>query len=97
MGVVRDFASKFTTPIGPRFMLPASTPEPIETVQPNRGGYALFYDEDERVLLFAKVWPHTGVPQCPATNSSTWVIESRTFVPSRRDTWGNWVFRRCGN
>lgn len=69
-------------------------PEPPAKVTESVGGYALFMDEDERVLLYAKEWPWVGVPHDDHTNSPIWAIDGQRFEPSRRDATGNWIFRR---
>lgn len=70
-------------------------PEPPPIVKAAPGAYALFYDEDERDLLYAKAWPYTGVPVDERTNRSEWLIEGQFFNASRRAPNGDWIFRRC--
>lgn len=68
-------------------------PKPPERVKDVPGGYALFMDEDEREVLYAKPWPHVGCPQDDSTLSTTWQIDGKRYYPSRREN-GNWIFRR---
>ena len=69
-------------------------PEPPPIVKAAPGAYALFYDENERDLLYAKPWPYTGVPVDDRTNRSEWSIEGQLFTPSHRAPNGDWIFRR---
>lgn len=86
-----------------RFVLPPNVPSPPGLVVRDgsivtertrvEGGYALFMDTDESLIFYAVPWEYAGVPVCPQTNSSVWLIRKRSFVPSRRDEFGNWIFR----
>lgn len=78
------------------FIVPPNVPEPPPFDRNVPGAYALFYDENEADLLFAKPWPYLGCPNDDRTNSTTWLIEGQRFGPSHRDDRGNWIFRRCG-
>lgn len=69
-------------------------PEPPAIVRDVRGAYALFMDEDEAEVLYAKPWPYVGCPQDERTNSTTWLIDGSRYYPARRDENGNWIFRR---
>lgn len=80
-----------------RIIVPAQAPEPPPIIKAAPGSYALFMDEDEQTVLYAKPWPYTGVPVDDRTNTSQWMIDGRCFGPSRRDEQGNWIFRRCRN
>lgn len=71
----------------------APEPPPVEKNAP--GAVAYFMDENERVVLYQKPWPYVGCPSDDRTNSTTWLIHGQSFGPSRRDTAGNWIFRRC--
>ena len=73
----------------------APEPPPFNKAVP--GGYMVFMDENEQVILYAKPWPYLGVPNDDRTNSTTWLIEGQYYAPSHRDTNGNWIFRRCVN
>ena len=86
-----------------RFVLPPGVPAPPGLVVRDGsivsertridGGYALFMDGDEQRILYAVPWEYSGVPVCPQTNRSVGLIHRREFVPSRRDAYGNWIFR----
>lgn len=68
------------------------TPPPYNKNVP--GAYALFMDEDEREILYAKPWPYIGCPTDDRTGSTHWLIEGQRFGPARQDLQGNWIFRR---
>ena len=72
-----------------------SAPEPPPFIKDVPGGYALFMDENESAILYAKPWPYLGCPNDDRTNSTTWLIDGQRYAPSRRDEKGNWIFRRC--
>lgn len=79
----------------PGFSLPAAVPEPPPVLREVPGTYAVWMDEDERTVLYAKPWPYQGCPSDDRTLSTTWLIEGQLFGASRRDLHGNWIFRRC--
>lgn len=78
-----------------RIVIPGNAPEPPVIDRNVPGAFAIFMDEDEQEILYAKRWPFLGVPNDERTNSTTWLIEGQVFGPSRRDEQGNWIFRRC--
>ncbi len=69
-------------------------PPPYDREIWKAGGYALFMDEHEATILYAKPLEGPGVPNDERTNSSMWNIDGSFFGPSRRDEFGNWIFRR---
>ena len=72
-------------------------PEPPVINKNVPGGYAIFMDENESAILYAKPWPYLGCPSDDMTGSTTWRIEGQSYAPSHRDASGNWIFRRCVN
>ena len=68
-------------------------PAPPPIVREAPGGYALFMDENETTVLYAKPWAFTGVPIDDRTNRSEWLIDGHLFTASRREG-SNWIFRR---
>lgn len=76
-----------------RYVLPPNI-EPPPAVDRRVGGYALFMDEHEEDILYAKALDGPGVPTDERTNSTMWLIDGQSFGPSRRDEFGNWIFRR---
>jgi hypothetical protein len=77
-----------------RFTLPPNIPEPPPLAPPVDGGYALYMDEDEATILYAKALVGRGIPTDERTNSTMWLIDGQYFGPSRQDGYGNWIFRR---
>ena len=83
----------FVRDLGRRFL---GVPEPPPVIHDFPGAYALFMDETEQDLLYAKPWPYLGVPIDERTNRAEWVIGGHCFTPSHRQPNGDWIFRRCG-
>ncbi len=77
-----------------KFVLPPGIPEP-PPIDKTGTGYALFMDESETTILYAKALQGPGVPSDDRTNSTMWLIEGQYYGPSRKDAFGNWIFRRC--
>lgn len=78
-----------------RVAIPPDTPEPPPFNKDVPGAYAIFMDEDEKTVLYAKPWPYLGIPNDDRTNSIIWNIDGQYYGPSHRDAKGNWIFRRC--
>ena len=69
-------------------------PRPPTFVKDYPGAVAYFLDEDERDILYAMPWPYRGCPHDEQTNSTTWLIDGKSYESARRDAQGNWFFRR---
>lgn len=77
------------------FILPRDVREPPKVQKDFPGAYALFMDEDEMNVIYAMSWPHLGCPVDERTSRTEWLINGQLFSPARRDSGGNWIFRRC--
>ncbi len=79
-----------------RFALPPNVgaPPPYDRDIWKAGGYALFMDEHEATILYAEALKGPGVPNDERTNSTMWLINGSYYGPSRKDDFGNWIFRR---
>ena len=73
----------------------ASVPAPPAFSKEVPGAYAIFCDEHEQMVLYAKTWPYLGCPIDERTGSTEWLIDGGRYGPARRDHRGNWIFRRC--